>query len=270
MPKIQLPPNIKKLKEQLESGHNLVDHFLVCGIHPSACIHNFLYEENNPKYKETLNDLLKPSIISRFPEFNNSIDSVDDEIINYCFPEGFRPIFAVGNKLEKQFFSVILDNNLFSAEYPQKYLSCLLFYENLSAYSNLKSSIKEKGIKEILDLDDIEEVEEMALNSGDTPTGDTPTGDTPKEDEPKVEATPSGSKENEKEIKNEEELDLVKKPLSSTIYIDSNYFGKKNDETKGNNLATSLNYEVVKGGQFLKRSSFISEKKMFLYLNVFV
>ena len=66
-------------------------------------------------------------------------------------------------------------------------------------------------------------------------------------------------------IKNEEDLNLDKKPLSSTIFIDNNYFGMKNDETKGNNLATSLNYEVVKGGQFLKRSSFISEKK-----NVFI
>ena len=271
MPKIQLPPNIQKLKEQLESGHNLVDHFLVCGIHPSTCIHNFLYEEKKPNYEEQLNDLLKPSIISRFPEFDNSIDSVDDEIINYCFPEGFHPIISIGNKLERKFFSVILDNNLFSAEYPQKYLSCLLFYENLSVYSNLKSNIKEKGIKEILDFDDIEEVEEIAINSGDTPTGDTPTGDTPKEnipkgDEPKVEEAPCENKENEKEnIKKEEELNLIQKPASSNIIINNNYFGMNNDETKDNDLAASLNYEVVKRGQFLKRSSFISEKK-----NIFI
>ena len=44
MPKIQLNPNIAKLKEVLETGHNLVDHFLVCGIPPNACLQDFLYE----------------------------------------------------------------------------------------------------------------------------------------------------------------------------------------------------------------------------------
>ena len=235
----------------------------MCGVHPSTCIHNFLYENSRPKYGEALNDILKPSIISRFPEFDNSIDSVDDEIISYCFPDGFHPIFSVANKIENKFFSVILDNNLFSAEYPQKYLSCLLFYENISAYSNLKSKIKEKGIKEILDLDDIEEVEEIQVNSEDTPTGDTPTGD-----EPKVEVTPTPneSQENGYENKlNEEDLNIAKKQFSSNITIDNNYFGMKKDEIKDKNLATSLNYEVVKGGQFLKRSSFISDK-----MNIFI
>jgi len=262
MPKIQLPPNIKKLKDQLESGHNLVDHFLVCGVHPSTCINNFLYEERKLKYEEKLNELLKPCIISRFPEFDNSIDSVDDEIINYCFPEGFHPIISIGNKLDKKFFSVILDNNLFSAEYPQKYLSCLLFYENLSVYSNLKASIKEKGIKEILDVDDIEEVEEMAINSGDISTGDIQTGDTPKGDNTKIEETPCENNENEKEnIIIDENLNHLKTQLSSKIIINKNSIRMNNNETQDINLATSLNFEVIKGGQFLKRSSFISEKK---------
>jgi len=258
MPKIQLPPNIKKLKDQLESGHNLVDHFLVCGIHPSTCIHNFLYEENKPNYKEKLNDLLKPSIISRFPEFDNSIDSVDDEIINYCFPDGFHPIFDSANKRKAQFFSVILDNNLFSAEYPQKYLSCLLFYEHLSVYSNLKSIIKGNGIKEVLDFDDIEEVEELTINSGEIPTGDIPTGDMPKGDDPKVEAITTENKENKKEnIKIEEEISLVKKSLSNTIPIDINHLEVKNDDF--------ISKTTIQGKALLKRSSFISEKK-----NVFI
>ena len=258
MPKIQLPPNIKKLKDQLESGHNLVDHFLVCGIHPSTCIHNFLYEENKPNYKEKLSDLLKPSIISRFPEFDNSIDSVDDEIINYCFPDGFHPIFDSANKRKAQFFSVILDNNLFSAEYPQKYLSCLLFYEHLSVYSNLKSIIKGNGIKEVLDFDDIEEVEELTINSGEIPTGDIPTGDMPKGDDPKVEAITTENKENKKEnIKIEEEISLVKKSLSNTIPIDINHLEVKNDDF--------ISKTTIQGKALLKRSSFISEKK-----NVFI
>ena len=134
MPKVKLPQNIQKLKEQLETGHNLVDHFLVCGVPPSTCLQNFLYDDKNKNYEEIFKENLKPSIISRFPEFDNSIDSIDEEIINYCFPEGFRPIITTSKGIPGKIFSVILDNNLFSAEHPQKYLSCLLFYENLSLY----------------------------------------------------------------------------------------------------------------------------------------
>ena len=52
MPKIQLHPNLAKLKEVLESGHNLVDHFLVCGIPPNTCLQDFLYDTKDPKYEE--------------------------------------------------------------------------------------------------------------------------------------------------------------------------------------------------------------------------
>ena len=99
MPKLQLPPNIKKLKEQLETGHNLVDHFLVCGIPPSMCSQEFLYDYKNDKYKEIFKENAKPSIISKFPDFDNSIDSIDEEIINYCFPDGFQPIFSSSNRI---------------------------------------------------------------------------------------------------------------------------------------------------------------------------
>ena len=38
-------------------------------------------------------------------------------------------------------FSVILDDNIFSSEYPQKYMTCLLFYENLAQYKELYNEI---------------------------------------------------------------------------------------------------------------------------------
>ena len=171
MPKIQLPPNIKKLKEQLEAGHNLVDHFLLCGMPPSACLQDFLYDENNPRYEEIFKENIKPCIISKFPEFDNSIDSIDDEIINYCFPDGFYPSRTSRKGMAGKIFSVILDNNLFSSEYPQKYLTCLLFYEKLSVYKDLKSKLEKNkvGEKDKIDEKDffreIEEVEEQELNS---------------------------------------------------------------------------------------------------------
>ena len=142
MPKIKLPENIKKLKDQLDAGHNLVDHFLICGLPPSICMDESLYDITNKEYPDKFPQLNKPCIISRFPEFDISIDSIDEEIINYCFPEGFK-IQKSPNKTKK-FFSVILDNNLSSSEHPQKYLTCLIFYEKISEYHKLKLYIEGK------------------------------------------------------------------------------------------------------------------------------
>ena len=158
MPKIQLHPNLAKLKEVLETGHNLVDHFLVCGIPPSACLQEFLYQIKNQNFEEIFKENIKPSIISRFPEFDNSIDSVDDEIINYCFPEGFLPVFSENENLKPKFYTILLDNNLFSIEYPQKYLSCLLFYEKINNYRELRSKIEEEE-KGFYDIEEVEEFE---------------------------------------------------------------------------------------------------------------
>ena len=44
MPKIVYPENIQKLKEQLETGNNLVDYFFVCGVSPSICTNELLYK----------------------------------------------------------------------------------------------------------------------------------------------------------------------------------------------------------------------------------
>ena len=227
MPKIQLPPNLKKLKEQLETGHNLVDHFLVCGIPPSTCLQDFLYDDKNDKYKEIFKENIKPSIISRFPEFDNSIDSIDDEIINYCFPEGFNPVITSSKGVGGKIFSVILDNNLFSAEHPQKYLSCLLFYEKLSLYKDLKSKLEKQ--KDILDIEEVEE-EEI-------------------ENEQKLEIKKFKSQEEKKE---EKENDIIPKNKIFSSVI----FPNKDENNDNNNLKpNSGNIKKT----FLKRSSFISE-----------
>ena len=138
------PENIQKLKTQLESGNNLIDYFLVCGISPSTCLDNKLFNLSNDKNEniDNLSEILKPKIITKFPEFDNNNDTIDEEIISYCFPNGFRPSYKdTGDKSEKK-FSIILDNNLFSAENPQKYLTCLLFYENLSKYKSLADDLQ--------------------------------------------------------------------------------------------------------------------------------
>ena len=163
MPKIKLPENIKKLKAQLESGHNLVDYFLVAGLNPINCKNRFIYDIKNKNYLEKFKEKMKPSIISRFPSFDNAIDTIDEEIVNFCFPDGFEPIFKNVKSIEKKYFSVILDNNLFSAEHPQKFLSCLLFYERVSDYKKLKYSIEGLSYEKDPDCVDDDKEEENNL-----------------------------------------------------------------------------------------------------------
>ena len=154
MPKIKLPENMQKLKSQLEAGHNLVDYFLVAGINPIYCENQSLFEIRNKNYIDKFKEDFKPNIISRFPGFDNATDTIDEEIVNFCFPNGFEPIFRYSKNVEKEFFSVILDNNLFSAEHPQKYLTCLLFYEKLTQYKKLKYTIEGKSYENDPELKD--------------------------------------------------------------------------------------------------------------------
>ena len=141
MPKKKYPENIQKLKDQLESGNNLVDYFFVCGVSPSICMNEELYNISDDNHLDSVKNLLKPSILCKFPEFDNNNDTIDDSIIDYCFPNGFEIINKPNSDPKREIFSIILDNNLFSSEYPQKYLTCILFYEKLSQYKKLQQQI---------------------------------------------------------------------------------------------------------------------------------
>ena len=148
------PENIQKLKTQLETGNNLIDYFLVCGVNPNICLDDKklfnLSEDKNTNLKN-LSKILRPKIITKFPEFDNNNDTIDEEIITYCFPTGFRPYYNdTGDKKREKCFSIILDNNLFSSEYPQKYLTCFIFYEKITQYKSLSEDIHK--IKNNLDI----------------------------------------------------------------------------------------------------------------------
>ena len=141
------PENIQKLKSQLECGNNLIDYFFVCGVNPNICLNDDLYNFNDKDYFIKLKNILKPTIISKFPEFDNNNDSIGEEIIDYCFPDGFDIYPYVGEYLNRKIFSIILDNNLCSSEYPQKYLTCLIFYEKISQYLKLKKNLEKPETK---------------------------------------------------------------------------------------------------------------------------
>ena len=149
--KKNLPDNILKLKNQLETGNNLFDYFLVCGCDPSICFTEknlFKLSSDKNTNLKNLSKIIKLKMITKFPEFDNSNDTIDNEILSYCFPYGFKPYYNDSGKINEKKFSIILDNNLFSSEYPHKYLNCLLFYESLAQYKELSDEYfgsKKKG-----------------------------------------------------------------------------------------------------------------------------
>ena len=143
MPKIVYPENIQKLKEQLETGNNLVDYFFVCGVSPSICTNELLYKITSDEIdSEEMKQILKPTILCKFPEFDKTYDLVDDAIISYCFPDGFNLEYNSSSYPNRKIFSIILDNNILSPENPQKYLTCILFYEKLYQYKKLQQVIE--------------------------------------------------------------------------------------------------------------------------------
>ena len=115
MPKKTYPENIQKLKDQLETGNNLIDYFFICGVSPTICQNEELYNISDDNYLESVKNLLKPSILCKFPEFDNNNDSIDEGILSFCFYKGFEPVKSEYKIKERNVFSFILDNNLFSS-----------------------------------------------------------------------------------------------------------------------------------------------------------
>ena len=125
-----------KLKDELDKANNFIDYFLVVGVDPEIYKHHWLYEcdadELNKKYKEQL----EPKIISSFPPFEKHTISFDESILMHCFPSGYE-IVKFPTQPKPIVFSFILDNNYFNLNYPQKYLTCLMCFENISQYKIL-------------------------------------------------------------------------------------------------------------------------------------
>ena len=128
--------NFKQLKQELNKASNFIDYFVEIGVEPSIYKKGFLY--NNSLSLEELNKKpeLNPKIISYFPPFKKETISFDESIIRHCFPNGFK---LVQSNIEPNYeiFSFILDNNFFNLNYPQKFLSCIIFYESISQYKEL-------------------------------------------------------------------------------------------------------------------------------------
>ena len=161
MPKKEpLPPQQATLKEELDKEGNLIDYFLICGVKPSICLDNSLYEpftqesitpmddpstprqQTKPPTEPIIVDpknypKLTPEILTKCPSFDKQCINIDDGILNYCFPDGFGIVHSK-TPISSKHITFILDNNFYSYDYPQKYVSCLIIYESLAKYKQLQ------------------------------------------------------------------------------------------------------------------------------------
>jgi hypothetical protein len=120
--------------EKLNSGYNFVDYFLTIGLEPEISKNPWLYETSIQELNSTYKKYLSPKIINKFPSFEKKLIGLDEMIIQHIFPLGYNLIENVNDPPKEQFFSIILDNNMYSIKHPYKFVSCLLFYEPLINY----------------------------------------------------------------------------------------------------------------------------------------
>ena len=126
----------QNFQNELDKANNFIDYFLITGIEPSISFNNWLYTNNLENLNKNYSNFLQPKILSYFPKFEKHTIAFDESIIKHSYPNGFNLIESL-NPPENILFSFILDNNYFNINYPQKYLTCLIFYENICDYYKL-------------------------------------------------------------------------------------------------------------------------------------
>ena len=125
-------------KKYFEDDNNFIDYFVEIGVSPEIFKNHFLYNS------ESLNDInvnILPQIITKFPKIDKKYIVIENTIVQQIFPHGFNAVEAEA-KPDSEFYSIILDNQLYSATYTHKYLACLLVYESIKDYEILNEKYK--------------------------------------------------------------------------------------------------------------------------------
>ena len=153
--------NIEKVRTMFESkSHNdfvhqlnlecsFIDYFLILGYEPKLCLNNDIYTISPKDLHEKYKKEIFPTILTQYPPIQKSFVNVDETILSLCFPEGFQ-LNEFSSFPKPQILTFLFDNNYYSTEHPLKYITCLIFYENLTDYYNLKMKIKKEIDNEIL------------------------------------------------------------------------------------------------------------------------
>ena len=143
--------NFEHLKEELDKAINFIDYFLVVGLPPKVFMESWLYQLDVDGLNEKFKDSFQPKVTSYFPNFEKHTIAFDDSVISHCFPNGFKAVIS-HRKPKIKVFSFILDNNYFNLNFPQKYLTCLICYENIMKYKELYDTYKQYMENEIKNL----------------------------------------------------------------------------------------------------------------------
>ena len=128
---------IKDFQDKLNLGYNFVDYFLTIGVKPEIFLNQWLYDSSIEELNSIYKDKLMPEIINKFPSFEKKIIGIDETIIQHCFPLGFKVHEFSYERPPNKIFSILLDNNNFSAIHPFKFAVCLICYESINDYRKL-------------------------------------------------------------------------------------------------------------------------------------
>lgn len=130
---------LNSLVRDIDKGNNLIDYFLTLGLSEDIIYSDWLYETNIELL--TNSELFSPSILNKFPPVDKSSINIDENIIQHCFPNGFKPIESI-TEPKKKVFSFVLDNSYYGILFPQKYITCIIFYENFERYFNVYQKLQ--------------------------------------------------------------------------------------------------------------------------------
>jgi len=125
-------------KKYFEEDNNFIDYFVEVGVKPEIFKNNYLYDSESIN---DINDKIVPQIITKFPRIDKKYIVIESTLIQQIFPHGFNAV-EVEEKPDPEFYSIILDNQMFSAKYTHKYFACLLIYENIKDYAKLNKKYK--------------------------------------------------------------------------------------------------------------------------------
>ena len=120
-------------KKYFGEDNNFIDYFMEIGVEPNFFKDENIYEIDSA---EELTKKLNPKIITKFPNFDKRNILIENSMIQQIFPKGFIAIKS-DKKPRAKFYCVVLDNQLYSAVYTNKYLACLVIYEDLDSYKAL-------------------------------------------------------------------------------------------------------------------------------------
>ena len=129
-------------KEGFDGDNNFIDYFMIIGVKPEIFKNSYLY---NSSSIEEINVNLIPQIITKFPKIDKKHIVIDNTIPQQIFPHGFKAIESE-TKPENQIYFVILDNQIYSATYSNKYIACLLIYESIKDYEILNEKYQQTDI----------------------------------------------------------------------------------------------------------------------------